>query len=212
MDLVQALRVNCVVDVGANTGGFSKSLRMNGFEGNIFSFDPLHENCEAMRLLAADDPRWTVFELALGSTSERRAFNVISTTVGTELSSFLTPTKDAVAGTRDVEVARLDAVLPNLLRGVPEPRVFLKTDTQGYDVEVVKGAENVMAAIIGLQSEISVSPIYEGMPHYTQALECYESLGFVLMNLLVVNRRPNGNVLEYDCLMAKEDQLLGAGK
>jgi hypothetical protein len=45
------------------------------------------------------------------------------------------------------------------------------------------------------------------MPHYTTALDYYESLGFVLMNLFVVNRARNGSVPEYDALMAKRDQL-----
>ena len=211
MDLVQALRVNCVVDVGANTGGFSKSLRMNGFEGNIFSFDPLHENCEAMRLLAADDPRWTVFELALGSTSERRAFNVISTTVGT---AQLVPhthqgCRRGNAGRRGCTTRRgsseLAARRPRATR-VPEDR-HTRLRRRGRQGGGKRDGCDHRPAIGDLGS-----PIYEGMPHYTQALECYESLGFVLMNLLVVNRRPNGNVLEYDCLMAKEDQLLGAGK
>lgn len=44
------------------------------------------------------------------------------------------------------------------------------------------------------------------MPQYTHASEYYESLGFSLMNLYIVNRAGLGGVLEYDCLMARVDQ------
>ncbi|MFO1155450.1 MAG: hypothetical protein U1E43_01125 [Rhodospirillales bacterium] len=90
---------------------------------------------------------------------------------------------------------------------IEQPCLFLKVDTQGYDLEVIKGAAGVMQHIVGLQSELSVMPIYKDMPHYTQCLEYYESLGFSLMHLALVNRTRQGNILEYDCLMARVPEL-----
>jgi len=98
-------------------------------------------------------------------------------------------------------------LLDDLLKDIVAPRVFLKIDTQGYDMEVVKGAAGCIHWIMGLQSEISVAPIYEDMPHYTEALAYYESLGLSLMDLFIVSRAKDGRVLEYDCLMARSDQL-----
>jgi hypothetical protein len=73
-------------------------------------------------------------------------------------------------------------------------------------VEVVKGAREVLPHVMLLQSEISVDPIYEGMPHYLEALAFYESLGFTLMSLFPVARTSAyGNIIEYDCLMARLD-------
>jgi hypothetical protein len=60
---------------------------------------------------------------------------------------------------------------------------------------------------VGLQSEISVTPIYANMPHYTQALDYYESRGFSLLNLFIVNRTAEGSILEYDCIMARSSEL-----
>jgi hypothetical protein len=45
------------------------------------------------------------------------------------------------------------------------------------------------------------------MPHYTESLARYERLGFELMDLFVVNRTPDGRVLEYDCVMARAGAL-----
>ena len=102
-----------------------------------------------------------------------------------------------------IEVKRLDSIFSDLVSGIENPRIFLKTDTQGYDIEVVRGIENRIDDIIGLQAELSVTPIYEESPHYTKSLTYFESLGFSLMNLFVVNRGKHDSILEYDCMMAR---------
>ena len=111
----------------------------------------------------------------------------------------------------DVQVKRLDCIIDSLLKSVGNtPRVFLKMDTQGYDLEVMKGASGCINPIVlGLQSEIAVTePVYENMPHYLECLAYYESLGFELMNLFTVTRTARyRSILEYDCLMARVENL-----
>ena len=103
----------------------------------------------------------------------------------------------------EVDVRRLDGLLPALLRNLPSPRLFLKMDTQGYDLEVFRGAKNCLNWIVGLQSEISVIPLYTGMPHYLESLREYEEHGFHLHHLAVVNRTINQDLLELNCYMRR---------
>ena len=51
----------------------------------------------------------------------------------------------------DVEVRRLDSVFGDLIREIDEPRVFLKMDTQGFDLQVFFGASSCLDHIVGLQ-------------------------------------------------------------
>ena len=103
-----------------------------------------------------------------------------------------------------VEVKRLDCMFADLISAMPDPRIFLKMDTQGYDVEVFKGAGDSMRHVCGLQSEISASPLYKGMPHYLEALAIYENAGFELFNLTVVSRTPAGLLQELNCFMTRK--------
>jgi FkbM family methyltransferase len=214
-DLLQRLRINCFLDVGANRGQYARQLRRMGYTGHILSFEPSHSEFLAAVDLAGNDPLWKPFELALGSENTSRPLNVIEG--ATVFSSFLKPIHDnaskydfpeeARVTAEVVQVRRLDSLLDALLKDIVAPRVFLKIDTQGYDMEVVKGAAGCILWIVGLQSELSVTPIYKDMPHYTDALAYYESLGLSLMDLFIVSRAKDGSVLEYDCLMARSDQL-----
>ena len=211
IDLIRRLEINVFFDVGANRGFFSKHLRMSGYRGHLFSFEPIPEDYERIRALAANDPRWTVCGYALGAESGRKSLQINLSGDETVLSSFL-PLKGQSSDSRivPVEIRRLDEVLPKLIAAIGSPRIFLKMDTQGFDSQVFEGAGACLDQIMGLQSEISVVPLYDGMPHYTESLARYERFGFELTNLFVVNRTRDGRVVEYDCVMARRGGLRGA--
>jgi hypothetical protein len=54
-----------------------------------------------------------------------------------------------------------------------------------------------------------VIPIYDSMPHYIESLARYERLGFALMDLFVVRRKPDGRIVEYDCVMVRASAFGG---
>jgi FkbM family methyltransferase len=204
IDLIKHLRINVFLDVGANRGFYSKRLRDSGYRGHLFSFEPIANDVERINRLAGNDPLWQVFCCGRGSENGTKDFYLNNRDGETNMSSFL-PYKGETKVKHPVPVSirRLDDLLPTLIKDIPAPRIFLKMDTQGFDGQVIDGAKGVMDRVVGLQSEVSVLPLYEGMPHYTDALALYEALGFSLMDLFVVNRTPDGRVVEYDCVMAR---------
>ncbi len=218
-DLLQRLQVTCVLDVGAHSGNYAYHLRRSGYGGLILSFEPVREQLTTIERLSQDDPDWKSFGIALGSEDTSREFNVILS--GGErhvLSSLLDPDWQQLQliGNGDVDrhlerkevvhIRRLDSILATLIP-LENARIFIKVDTQGYDMEVIKGTSGIIQYVVGMQSELSVTPLYRDTPHYTKCLEYYESLGFCLMNLTVVNRTPKGSILEYDCVMARLAEL-----
>ena len=220
--LLKQYRVNCVLDVGANTGQFGRALRRAGYHGRIVSFEPLREPYGELLRLASSDPDWLTYRLALGSAPGEREMMVTS---ASELSSFLPPNEYAPqlwsmdaesrfdemkqpVGTERVEVRRLDSLLDEVTTGLPEPRALLKMDTQGYDLEVFAGLGERTEHVVALQSELSVVPIYEGMPHITESLRVYESRGFEIAGFFPVTRdRETLRVVEYDCTMVRPETL-----
>jgi hypothetical protein len=81
--------------------------------------------------------------------------------------------------------------------------IFLKLDTQGFDAEVFKGLGSRLDDVRVLQSEISLIPIYENMPHWTESIALYESAGFGVAGMFPVNWDA-GRVVEYDCLLTRK--------
>lgn len=198
-DVLDRLEVDCVIDVGANRGQFGGHLRGIGYRGWIVSFEPSRSDFEVLQ--TRRDDRWTAFAIALGSQSGSRLFNLTARSVN---NSFLVPVGERIDATVAVPTSRLDEMLDQIIATTGARRIFLKVDTQGFDLEVVRGAGSRINDVVGLLSEISVRPIYKGMPHYLESLREYESRGFTLHSLHVVARSPADGVVEYDCLMVRD--------
>ncbi|MGE0666451.1 MAG: FkbM family methyltransferase [Sphingomonadales bacterium] len=200
--LIGLLGINCVLDVGANNGGFATELRNIGYSGRIVSFEPIAEEFDALTRSFAGDPNWRGVPLALGSREEMATLHVPPAATG--MSSFLDQTLPSPnMSSRPVQIVRLDSLYPSLVADMASPRVLLKMDTQGYDLEVFRGAGDCIDGIAALQSELSSQPLYHGMPHYLEALQVYETAGFELYNLTQMNRARNGTVVEMNCLMKR---------
>jgi len=200
--LISLLEINCVLDVGANRGQFATELRAIGYAGRIVSFEPIPQEFAYMSRQFAGDKNWQGHQLALGREEREMQIHVPRLTV---LSSLLNSTQKGEQVTNhDVSERRLDSLFASCVEGIDVPRVFLKMDTQGYDVEVFKGASGCIGDVYGIQSELSVQPVYLEMPHYLEALGLYEEAGFDLHNLSVVNRVSDGGLLELNCFMKRK--------
>jgi FkbM family methyltransferase len=204
--------INLACDVGARHGEYSGELRDYGYQGWISSFEPVSENFAAITANRGGDSRWKGFNMALGAEPARLEINV---TAGSAMSSFKKPNEFAknqfaedsvITRTEEVEVSTLAAMLPELKKLVPDPRIYLKLDTQGFDLEVLKGATPILDHVYGLQSEVSIKPIYENMPPYTEAIAAYQSHGFELAGLFPVKADDHGAVIEFDCVMIRTNR------
>ena len=210
--LLKMYGVTCVIDVGAHAGQYGERLRAGGYRGRIVSFEPTPDGFAQLERTASGDPNWTVHRLALGREDGSTTMNVVPGT----LSSILPATRFGAGRYPklqtpqeiEVEVRRLDGILDELLAGLKRPRPFLKLDTQGYDLDVFAGVGDRIAQFVGMQSEVALMPIYQGMPRMAEALAVYEEAGFEIAALYPVSRQTRtARVLEYDCVMVRASVL-----
>src|SRR2546430_1377294 len=82
--------------------------------------------------------------------------------------------------------------------------VFLKMDTQGWDLEVLRGADTCISRIGAVQSEVSLKAIYKGMPSFIEAITECNRLGLEITGMFPVTRNTNNlAVVEFDCVMTR---------
>lgn len=207
--LFNLLNINCVFDIGACVGGYGAFLRNIGYKGVIISFEPIVENFKVLFKVSAKDPNWHVHCLALGNEDCTMPINV---TKAGDFSSFLSPNNycwirfesgTVIDRVEEVNVKRLDSVFEDCITTIKDARVFLKIDTQGYDLKVLEGAKNSLNNILALQSEVSVKPIYENTIGYLEAIHIMNHMGFELTGLFPLTRDRLLQVIEFDCVMVK---------
>jgi len=209
--LFDLLEIRYVLDVGANTGQFRDFLRLEvGFSGVIHSFEPIAALVSTLRQRKSDDDSWFIHPYALGARSDEREINVMSSTV---FSSFLEPNNalvpqfqslNSVASKERVTIRRLDELLDTELHAADLGRTYLKLDTQGFDLEVLEGGRMAIAGIPALQTEISMQPIYERMPAFTDSLAAFADAGFAVSDFFLVSEDKYLRANEFDCLMVRD--------
>ena len=205
-----ALEIDAVLDVGANKGQFGSFLRKNGFKGELYSFEPLKQPFAVLSAESEKDNKWHAINCGLGSEKTKCEINATNTT---EFASIRTPNPYATQMFNDLveithqETIQLDTVdnfLDDNNEKFTDKNIFLKMDTQGYDLEVFKGALRSLSSIVALQSELSIRAIYDGMPGYLDTLAVYSEKGYLPSGLYPVSRNKDGlSLLEMDAVLIK---------
>jgi FkbM family methyltransferase len=212
-NLFSRLGIDTVLDVGANVGGFRRFLRDHvGYSGRIISFEPVRQVYDALVDGASDDRLWRGMHLALGDSDGELQINVCNKTT---MSSFfqrdtarltdlgyehLLDVTDIVR-TEPVTVRRLDSIFGEILDGRENARIFLKCDTQGFDLKVLAGAAASLRSVMALQVELSFKPIYEGAPAYDCVLAQMTAGGFDVSGIYPVRQDEFLRIVNFDCLM-----------
>lgn len=214
--LLDVAAVTTVLDVGANDGGFGRSLRRLGYRGRIVSFEPTRAAFGRLRRTTAGDGRWVAHNLALGDHDGRLEINVAGNDAAS--SSFL-PMLDqhldaspgsAYVSKEQVEVRRLDRMWSEVVAAADE-RVFLKLDVQGAEGMVLDGAAGIMDELVGIQTELNLVRLYEGQIDYRDVLDRLDDAGFTLAGVVPGFFDPRtGRTLEIDGVFLRDGALRGS--
>ena len=211
--LLPKLGIDCLLDVGANQGQYGIMLRKAGYRGRIVSFEPVKASFDILKARASRDPHWRVCHYALGAKAGEKTIHVSRSSVmasfleATDYSHRQFPEGMPVVREEKVRIRTLDQVFGEVTEGLKAPRVFLKMDTQGFDLQVFAGAKRSLPEVRGLQTEISIQAIYEKMPDYLESLAVYTKAGFVMSGLYPVSRdRQTLALIELDCVMRRVPQ------
>ena len=213
--IIKEYQIDCVIDVGANIGQYGQFLRNEvGYSGLIISFEPDPSNFNCLKEASKHDKQWVVIDYALGKEVNKLPLNIMENSV---FNSFLTPNnietdqfkdENSVIKIEEVSIRRLDVELPELVKNYGFDHVFLKLDTQGFDLEVFEGAFGCLDKIKGVQTEVSVVPIYENMPKFGDTLTLFRSKGFEVCGIYAVSENRFPHAVEFDCLFLPKGLLL----
>lgn len=201
--LLTSFRIDTVLDIGANSGQFAEFLRNDLYYANrIISFEPLSSAFEVLKSKADRDPYWDTLNIALGDTEELREINIAGNSYSSSLldilPSHLKSAPDSIyCGKEKVEVKKLDSIFDSLCN--KKSIVYMKIDTQGFENEVLKGAENVLEKINSVQMEMSLVPLYKGELLFNELYKLMKDKGYNLIAILPGFSDPkSGQLLQID--------------
>jgi FkbM family methyltransferase len=182
LELLKPFPPGTIYDIGANIGTWTclaKSLfpaaRVEAFEPLAMHFDGFH--------------RWTapwpgdihLHACALGQTEGSATMHVMDFSDASSLlpatASGLSEFKIKPAAEQKVQVMPLDVLVAR--EKIPWPDL-LKLDVQGYELEVLRGAQTCLHRARAVLCEVSFQPFYAGQPLFPEVLVFLETHGFAL--------------------------------
>lgn len=180
--VLQTLKINHVIDIGAASGQFARSIRDNGYKYKITSIEPLQVSWSKLNAQARRDKLWRVYpRAAMGSSAK---LMLINRSENNDSSSFLLVTKKSIQAApksaqvqqEAVQVYSLDEVFNDIVN--PADTILLKLDVQGYEDQVIKGARDSINLIKAALLEVSIVPMYENQATYQAIISMMGDLGF----------------------------------
>ena len=203
---LKAIAPRTILDVGANTGQFTFAARQVFPAATIYAFEPLPACVATLRERMASDRAFTAFACAVGSEDGRITIHESASSP----SSSILPMTDAhteafpwTEGGRDidVELRRLDSVLPELTMIAP---VMLKVDVQGYSLEVLKGATATLQSCDLVLVETSIATLYAGESSFDEVYAFMREAGFRFGGFLDQLVHPQtGAILQVDAIFQR---------
>ncbi|MDT8388828.1 MAG: FkbM family methyltransferase [Thiogranum sp.] len=184
--ILDTYNIDLLLDVGANIGQYGEEMREIGYAGRLISFEPMSKAFGILKEKAQYDNLWEVHNFGLGDREETASINISGNSFSSSMLNMLpSHLKSAPASEyvdqETIQVKVLDGILPGLVTDAKH--IYLKIDTQGFEENVLKGAENSLASIDTLQVEMSLVPLYENGLLFDQLYKLLYDRGYRLMAL-----------------------------
>ena len=142
----------------------------------------------------------------LGSQCADSAPFYLMSTGGSSMLSENTPFPRAIV---NLPMKTLDDIVDESVRNP----VFLKLDVQGYEIEVLRGAKQVLTKTEVILTEISLIEYNTGAPLFAEVVAWMRDCGFVAYDICGYARRESDNALfQIDVIFVREQSALRATK
>lgn len=178
--------VQLILDVGANVGQYGSQIRSIGYKHKIISFEPYLNAFTSLTKKTNKDGKWEALNIALGDFDRQETLHISKNSASSSLKKIndvhlKAEPNTLTIGTEEVVVRKLDSIYSDL--NPNDENVFLKIDAQGFEKNILQGAEKSLPNIKGLQLELSIVELYEGEALFQEMLDFCTERGFTLHSI-----------------------------
>jgi FkbM family methyltransferase len=179
LELLRPLNPKVIYDIGANVGTWTLLCKALYPEVQIHAFEPLPIHIEKFKQLTNGLIGVHLHEVGLGSLTTKINMKV---TDFSDASSLLALTETGKqqwhlqqVGEIPVQIERLDDWISS--HGLPSPDL-IKMDVQGFELEVLRGAEQCLTQAKGVLLETSFKNFYERQCRFDELVSFLANAGF----------------------------------
>jgi FkbM family methyltransferase len=195
-----------IFDVGAHAGEFTKVCRKIWPAAKLTAFEVLPHRVRELRSWCVKDGNADVIATLLGAeTREAVSLHEMETA-----SSVFEEHNPQASMIRVYPMQTIDEILRS--RSIASPDL-LKLDVQGYELEVLKGAEATLAHLSVILTEVNLIDIHRNVPLLDDLVVFLRTRGFVAYDICGLTRRPLDRALwQADFIFVPRESALRSDK
>jgi FkbM family methyltransferase len=196
-----------IFDVGAYQGDFAQSCLKVWHNCEIACFEVLEHRVNQLDQLASRHGSIQVFPMLLGAENRDKVILHQAETASSILMEHI-PQNFPVAS---YPMQTVDHIVQKHFNGHSPD--FLKLDVQGYELEVLKGAEQSLSTMQVILAEVNLLDIHQGVPLLADITTWLSDLNWVAYDICGLTRRPSDRALwQADMLFVPENSPLRSDK
>jgi len=192
-------RARLIIDGGANEGKETDKFLRRYPRAEIHAFEPIGDLVERMRGRFAGHANVHLHQTALGAAEGELSLNVTAKHAASSLlrpsdwvSAYWKEQMDVVRAVR-TPVVRLDGLFRQEVD-------ILKLDLQGYELEALKGASDLLPRVKVVMLEVEFVELYEGAPLFADVDGFLRGCGFRLYNIYDPFTQRDGQLVQADAV------------
>lgn len=204
----QGFNPNFIFDVGAYRGDFARECLRIWPDTRIACFEPQrHKKDELEKLRRISKNKVTVHPYLLGASIQKEmVLNEAETA-----SSVLVEYENTILPKAVYPMKTIDSVVLSEFEGRSPD--FIKIDVQGYELEVLKGANNTLQNVKALLIEVNFLDIHVNVPLHASITSWLNDRGFVAFDVCGLTRRPLDHALwQVDIIFVRDSSPLRRDK
>lgn len=195
-----------IFDVGAYQGDFARLCLNVWPDTRVVAFEVLEHKVEELRQMTVSGLPVEVISCLLGAENrESVPFHEMETA-----SSVLEEHIYQDVPVKNYSMRTVDHIVKEHCANPPD---FLKLDVQGYELEVLKGAEQALDNLKVILAELNFLDIHKGVPLVSEVITWLDERGWVAYDICGITRRPLDSALwQADFIFVPRDISLRSDK
>ena len=191
-----------VTDIGANRGQFALAAKKWSPDAKVVAFEPLPTAAFKFRKLFHQDEDIILHQVAIGPINGETTLHVSASDDSSSLLPISQLQETLFPGTQ--EVGRMTVKIGRLSDYVTAEDIIapalLKIDVQGYELEALRGCEDLLSCFQYVYTECSFRELYSGQALAYEVIDWLWEKGFQFNGIFNVVNDKNGHSVQADFL------------
>ena len=198
-------KLKMVIDIGANKGQFALACREWAPNAQIISFEPLEGPARVFKALFSAETKVRLYEVAIGPITCRSTIHISAHEDSSSLLPIGSIQVSNYPGTQQIGLAEVEVrPLVSMLQKeeIPSP-ALIKLDVQGFEMEALRGCEDLLECFEYIYCECSFVELYSGQKLAHEIIQWLRDQNFMFVGIFNVNYDISGQPIQGDFLFQK---------